>query len=337
MLGSTLLACPQCGHLVHADTLNDLANRATTAYQRGDRAAAIELWREALRYLPPDAPQTPYILRTIASLEAGTDLAPASGPSDSGRARPAEEPKTGWRKWAGGLLAPIALLLGKGKFILLGLTKLPTLLSMLAFFGVYWAQFGWQFAAAIVVSIYIHEMGHVWLLRKYGINASAPFFIPFLGAVIFAKQRISSPAQDARVGLAGPFFGACVGLAGFAGYVLTREPFWLMLATLNGFLNLFNLIPIWQLDGSRGFRGISHQQRWVFAGVALVFAWFFGGLAWGVALVAAGRTLLFRKRDEQPPDDWAALGYFLLLIIILVPLANLHGMVGLADSSIETR
>jgi hypothetical protein len=53
---------------------------------------------------------------------------------------------------------------------------------MLVAMGAYWALFGWKFAAGIVLSIYVHEMGHVWALRQFGIAASAPMFIPFLGA-----------------------------------------------------------------------------------------------------------------------------------------------------------
>ena len=49
-----------------------------------------------------------------------------------------------------------------------------TFFSMFAFFGLYWSAFGWALAAGLVVSIYIHEMGHVFQLRREGIEASAP-------------------------------------------------------------------------------------------------------------------------------------------------------------------
>ena len=50
----------------------------------------------------------------------------------------------------------------------------------------------------------VHEMGHVIQLRREGVEASAPMFIPFLGAVIAAKSMGDDAAAEARVGLAGP-------------------------------------------------------------------------------------------------------------------------------------
>jgi hypothetical protein len=92
------------------------------------------------------------------------------------------------------------LVLTKGKLLLLGLTKLSTFASMLAFFGVYWSLYGWKFALGFVLSIYIHEMGHVMALRKYNIAASAPMFVPFLGAFVRMRQYPSTVGEDARVG-----------------------------------------------------------------------------------------------------------------------------------------
>ena len=70
----------------------------------------------------------------------------------------------------------ILLLLAKAKFLIFGLAKLQTLLSMLATLGVYWSLYGWRFAAGFVIGIYIHEMGHVWMLRHYGLRVSIDSF-----------------------------------------------------------------------------------------------------------------------------------------------------------------
>ena len=73
---------------------------------------------------------------------------------------------------------------------------------MLASLGVYWAVYGGPFAAGLIGSIYIHEMGHVAALRRFGIAASAPMFIPGFGAIIRSRQRLSNAHEEARVGLA---------------------------------------------------------------------------------------------------------------------------------------
>src|SRR5207237_8755513 len=76
----------------------------------------------------------------------------------------------------------ILLLLTKGKLLLLGLTKLSTLSSMALFFGFDARFLGWQLALGLVLSIYVHEMGHVAALHRHGIKASSPMFIPGFGA-----------------------------------------------------------------------------------------------------------------------------------------------------------
>jgi Zn-dependent protease len=132
---------------------------------------------------------------------------------------------------------------------------------MFAFFGVYWSTHGWKLALGLVVSIYIHEMGHVAMLRRLGIKAGSPLFIPGVGALVMLKQRIDDPIIDAKIGLAGPIWGLGAGLAAYGIFVMTKVPVWLAIAQLTGLINLFNLIPIWQLDGSRAFHALSSAQR----------------------------------------------------------------------------
>ena len=141
-------------------------------------------------------------------------------PAASSRSTPGDDQTTaGWSKGAAtGAVGTLALalwkfkflafmVLSKGKLLLLGLTKASTFLSMFATVGVYWTAFGFRFALGFVLSIYIHEMGHVAALARYGIAASAPLFIPGVGAFIRLKQEFTDPRQDARVALAGPIWG----------------------------------------------------------------------------------------------------------------------------------
>ena len=55
---------------------------------------------------------------------------------------------------------------------------METLLSMAVAVVVYTTLYGWRFAIGLVLSIYVHEMGHVVWLRRYGIPASAPYRMP---------------------------------------------------------------------------------------------------------------------------------------------------------------
>ena len=155
----------------------------------------------------------------IAALSQAADAAPVP-----------EIPQSGRWKWLGGLgTAGVFLwkfkfllvsLATKGKLLLLGLTKASTFFSMLLAFGVYWTAWGMWFALGVVLSIYVHEMGHVFALRRFGIAATAPMFIPGLGALIRLRGQRLSPREDARVGLAGPMWGLAAALAALAGSAL---------------------------------------------------------------------------------------------------------------------
>src|SRR5207237_4569437 len=96
----------------------------------------------------------------------------------------------------------IVLALTKAKFLLFGLAKVKTLLTMLASIGLYWTLYGWKFGVGFVLGIYIHEMGHIWELRQFGLRASAPMFIPGFGAFVILYYSPQNVGEDARVVLA---------------------------------------------------------------------------------------------------------------------------------------
>ena len=214
----------------------------------------------------------------------------------------------------GGVAAVVLLLAGKLKFLLLGLGKMSTLLSMFGFIGVYWSIHGWPLAVGIAASIYVHEMGHVAMLRRLGINASAPLFIPGVGALVMLKQHITDPVIDARIGLAGPVWGLGAAAVSWVIHLATGAGIWLAIAELTGFLNLFNLIPIWQLDGARGFHALSRQQRWIIVSV-VAFALLITGvrMLWLVGAVALYQALREKAGPGHSPTVLTFAGLILAL------------------------
>ena len=306
------LACPACGALVHADTLKELAAAAETAAAAGDLVAARTRWASALALLPARSQQYAAIKSRLDELTrriSETSPQPAA-------------PETAKPWWGRGLagLGMAALLLGsKLKFLLLGLTKASTFVSMFAFFGVYWSIYGWPLALGLVVAIYVHEMGHVAMLRRLGIAAGAPMFIPGVGAFVLLKQHVSDPLTDAKIGLAGPVWGLCAGLTALAVYFLSGSRIWFAIAQLTGFINLFNLTPVWQLDGSRGFHVLSRGERWALvAVVAIALLLTEQRLLFIVGGVAVWRSL---QRDAGPGDT-RVLATFAGLVIALSLLAR---------------
>ena len=157
-------------------------------------------------------------------------------------------------------LAAVGLLLAKFKFLLFALLKIKfvgTALTMLVSIGAYALLFPVWFAVGFVVLIWVHEMGHVLQLKREGIKASAPMFIPFLGAFVAMKEMPKNALAEARVGLAGPVLGTLGGLAVLGLYAWTRNPLFLGLAYFNFFINLINLAPMLPLDGGRAMGAMS--------------------------------------------------------------------------------
>ncbi len=133
-------------------------------------------------------------------------------------------------------LGPVGLLLfylfGKLKYVglILQIGKFKTFFTMLISIWAYAMFWGWPFAVGFVALLFIHEMGHVVALRMMGIKATAPMFIPFMGAYIGMKQMPDNAFAEAVMAYGGPLLGTlgAIGCAG-AGFV-TGNPFWFALA-----------------------------------------------------------------------------------------------------------
>jgi Zn-dependent protease len=178
----------------------------------------------------------------------------------------------------GAALAAVIAFLAKFKSVLLLLPKLKLLTTvgtMLVSVAAYSFVFGWQFAIGFVALIFVHEMGHVIQLRREGLKASAPMFIPFMGAVISARSLGNNALAEARVGLAGPILGSVGSAACIVLWQVTGNDLWRALAFTGFFLNLFNLLPVVPLDGGRAMAAMAPWMWFVgFAGIiplALIF------------------------------------------------------------------
>jgi Zn-dependent protease len=190
------------------------------------------------------------------------------------------EPVRGIRKRIGSVLAAIVALIAKFgvaiKALLVALPNLKLLVTAgtaLVSVAAYSLFFGWWFAAGFVALLFVHEMGHVIALRREGIKASAPMFIPFMGAMITTRSLGDNALAEARVGLAGPILGSIGAAAVAVVGELTGSSLLIALAYFGFFINLFNLLPVVPLDGGRAAAAMS-PWMW-FAGlgvlVALVF------------------------------------------------------------------
>jgi Zn-dependent protease len=184
------------------------------------------------------------------------------------------QPEPGWKSLARKLAAPfvfLGLLFWKFKFVLAAVFKLKifaTAGTMAVSIGAYALLWGWKFGVALVLLLLVHELGHVIELRRQGIPASAPLFIPFLGAVVGMKQLPDDVWREARVALAGPILGSLGAAAVWAAGAAYDSEFLVAMAFLGFLLNLFNLLPIVPLDGGRAVAAL-HPAFWLVGLVGL--------------------------------------------------------------------
>jgi Zn-dependent protease len=238
--------------------------------------------------------------------------APVTTPPPPSRDYEPIHPGSGRESWrerlkrlGGPILAVLILVATKLKAVLLVLPKLKLLTTSATMFvsiAAYALIWGWSFAVGFVVLLLLHEMGHVFQLRREGIKASAPMFIPFLGAVVTAKSMGDDAAAEARVGLAGPVLGTLATLVPLGIWIATGNEFWQALAYVGFFINLFNLLPVLPLDGGRAMAALS---PWVwlvgYAGlIALTIAFFNPILL--LILAFGGFELYNRWKTRNTPE-----------------------------------
>lgn len=255
----------------------------------------------------------------------GTGVRSGHGPSGGGepRGKPAGKLRRAWQRFISALLA-VGAFLAKFGALLLKLKYIGLVLSMGISVVAYTLFFGWSFAVGFVLLIFVHEMGHVIVLRRQGVPASAPLFIPFLGAFVNMRQMPKTAYEEAVSGLAGPYFGtaasAVVAIWGNA----VGSNFLLQLGAVGFLLNLFNLLPVLPLDGGRAAAAL-HPVLWLVGLVGLlVWELFYPSPIALIILVLGGFELYRRWTRRNSP---AAIAYHALSARQRLAVASMYLMV----------
>jgi len=284
---------------VHEEQLERITARARAYEANGGLWDAREQWQSALKLLPSDSKQAEWIRRHIRELEI-TIHAPG-----------APDTRKKWAKWLAPL-GPLAIILAKGKTILLLIFKLKFLVSFGAFIVIYWQLYGAWFGIGFAVMILIHEMGHFIDVKRRGLPAEMPVFLPGLGAYVKWQAMGVSLETRAAVSLAGPLAGwLAAGVAGLI-YYYTGNGLWAALARSGAWLNIINLAPVWILDGGQAVLAISKIERAVIlaASVALAVA-----LKEWVLLLVAGAFVYRLFTKDEPAKGSANLTLYFAAIL----------------------
>jgi Zn-dependent protease len=222
-------------------------------------------------YLPPPPPSYPVT----------SDIPPTSPYHYS--PAPSRRNRTGF---LGGLAALLIAIWSKFGLVLALIVKVPalaTLGSALLSVAAYSLWGGPWFAVGLVLMIFVHEMGHVFEIRRQGMHATAPIFIPFLGAAIFQRTHAQSPLRQAQIGIAGPIAGTIGATVAFVLYNSTHWNVLLIWAYFGFLINLFNLIPFGMLDGGWILAPVS---KWIqVAGLAVLGGLFLANLVSPVVII----------------------------------------------------
>ncbi|HET9931734.1 MAG TPA: site-2 protease family protein [Polyangiaceae bacterium] len=242
----------------------------------------------------------------------------------------------------GGLLAIFLSLLAKGKGLLIGLKALPfakVLLtggSMVASVLAYAMNGGVAFAVGLVLMILVHELGHGAAMKRAGVDASWPIFIPFFGAMISMKGRPEHPRVEAAIAYGGPLAGTGAALVAAALGLMLHSPFLLALSYTGFFLNLFNMAPFAFLDGGRIARVLS-RKSWIVGAIIMGGMCLMSPSPQLVMIAGMGAMHAFRRDNsdlelvtEQDRQTWAfryfgLCGFLALAILFTHQLTRAHG------------
>jgi Zn-dependent protease len=313
-LSERSLACPACSRLVHGDELRRLAAAAEAAEREGALTDAHAHWVTVATLLPPTSRQFDV---ARGRMEAISQRMVAEAGRGTATQRQPGNVTAGLGAGALGVALLTAL-----KFGVAGVTKSGPLLALLASVGIFVPSLGWGLAAGLVASIYLHELGHIFAFRRFGLPASAPMFVPGLGAFVRGQVRPPTAAIDGRIGLAGPIWGTVAALGFLAAGMLTESDTMCGVAQLGAVINLLNLLPAWQLDGVSVFRALHRGQRWLaVAALSLLAVVAHNGV---LVVLAAGAAYRAWSRVEEPAGgDRSLLAQWLLCVVLLAVLTRL--------------
>ena len=122
-------------------------------------------------------------------------------------------------------------------------------LGLFTSFG--FSRLGVQDIYVLAFVILFHELGHLLAMKYFGYRDVQMFFIPLFGGGAYGRQKTTSGTEQAIVSIMGPLAGILMGMVGGAFYLNFQWEPLSRFAMLSFVINIFNLIPIYPLDGGK--------------------------------------------------------------------------------------
>jgi stage IV sporulation protein FB len=199
---------------------------------------------------------------------------------------------------------------------------LRTLISLALFIALdYWFFQSWLAVLLLVTVIFIHEAGHFIAMKFFGYKGVNMTFVPFVGAYVSGTATDLSRKNKLIVLLAGPLPGIIIGCMLLLLYQNNNSETLRQLSILFLLLNVFNLLPVFPLDGGQFFQTLffngSRIIQLIFLSISLcslIYSFFALSYAW-IFLIIAVLVLLrigqinlinkVRKRLDEGGIDYA--------------------------------
>ena len=145
--------------------------------------------------------------------------------------------------------------------------------------------YGIQYGVALILSVMIHEFGHVAAYRVCGHSDARFRLVPLMGGVAISSSLPATQMKDFFITLMGPGISVAPMVLAYAVSAVLWDSapetayFLYVFGTVTAILNLFNLLPFWPLDGGRCLRvlayrinpGLARQVTFAMSGALIAF------------------------------------------------------------------
>ncbi len=216
-------------------------------------------------------------------------------------------------------------------------------LCFLSFAFIIWVSGpAWIIWVPTLIMIGLHECGHLYAAKRFGLKTGGFYFVPGLGGVALLKEFPKERWKDFWIFYAGPLAGLAQVLVLLFANIWLQWPLLGILAGVWSFINLFNLLPALPLDGGKIMWSIlspinplkrSYLRSWEYyfcTICSLITITLVGGPVWVMLILTLGwlerKALMYQeslykiqKIAMTQKQFWRAMGlYFALSIVFIV-------------------
>jgi stage IV sporulation protein FB len=175
---------------------------------------------------------------------------------------------------------------------------------------------GAVFAIALVISLLVHEFGHVFAVRRWA-GAPSIIFLWGMGGLCI-HERVADPKARIRISLMGPAFELVLGGVALVAFLfIPAEGLWLDFLWAMVWINVVwafaNLLPILPLDGGQASQAALETRlgpyrarritRWISAGTAAVCMALALYYDYRFAAIMCALLLLQNMTPQETPYD----------------------------------